>query len=672
MNSMKRSSAQASGWSRRLTRAASLLCVVGLLLAAFASRLLAQTAGPASTDGKGTPTGQGAPAGPAEPLAATAPAPAKGAKEPRSRDRRRAAELYLSASKLFLNSQFEEAMKEFEQAAALDPTNANYRMAAGVARDHAVTALIQTAAKDRLLGNSAAARAALSRALALDPTNFEANQHLDELADDAVREQPKPLYQQSSSELGAAEQLEPASGTHSFHLHADERQVIQQVFKAFGLTVMLDNSIPPKRVLMDVDGVSFEEASHVLGLVTHSFYVPLDPHRVLVASDTRENRQRFMPQELETVYLGGMSDEELTEVGALAGSVFNVKQVRVDLSARAITLRAPANSLDAFNATMRDLLEGRSQVLLDVRLIQVAHSSARNTGLQLPQSMTAFNVYAEEQSILSANQSLVQEIISSGLASPNDPLAILAILIASGQVSSSLLTSGFALFGGGLTESALELGTVTFNFSLNTSDSRQLDQVQLRLQDGEKGTLKLGEKYPIQTSSYSSVSSNSSAIAGLTSAGTSSSLSALLSELSSTATNIPMVEYQDLGLTFQATPKVLRNGDVALTVDMKLDALSGQFIDGNPVLDHRAYSGVVMVKEGEAAVVATEVDKSESRAISGTPGLSEIPGMSNVTDKDLQKNYATLVIVITPHVVRGTQSAGATPMMRIEKATTTQ
>ncbi len=82
-------------------------------------------------------------------------------------------------------------MKGFEQAAALDPTNANYRLAAGVARSHAVTALIQEAAKDRLLGNEAAARAALERARALDPTNIEVSQHLDELADDVARSQPQ-------------------------------------------------------------------------------------------------------------------------------------------------------------------------------------------------------------------------------------------------------------------------------------------------------------------------------------------------------------------------------------------------------------------------------------------------------------------------------------------------
>jgi Flp pilus assembly secretin CpaC len=311
-------------------------------------------------------------------------------------------------------------------------------------------------------------------------------------------------------------------------------------------------------------------------------------------------------------------------------------------------------------------------VLIDVRILQLAHTNQRNTGAQLPQAISAFNVYTEEQSILNANQALVQQIISSGLAAPGDTLAILGILIASGQVSSSLLSNGIALFGGGLTASALVPGTVTAKLSLNSSDTRELDQIQLRLGDGQAGTLKEGERYPIQTSSYSGVANNSINIPGLTTAGTSSNLSSLLSSLSSTAANIPMVEYQDLGLTLKATPGVMRNGDVALTLDFKIDALSGSSIDGNPILNNRAYSGVVTVPEGGAVVLASELDRSESRAISGTPGLSEIPGLNQLTaGRDIQKNYATLLIILTPHLVRGTQAAGHTAMMRVDTTTTT-
>jgi Flp pilus assembly secretin CpaC/tetratricopeptide (TPR) repeat protein len=589
------------------------------------------------------------------------------AKPVHNADRRRAAKLYLACSKLFLAERFEEAMRGYEQAARLDPGNADYPLAASVARSHAVTAEIQAAAKARLRGDAASARAALAHALELDPKNPLVSEHLYELREDALLGHSNPVYEQGAERVGEAVELEPTAGVHSFHLRTDQRQIIRQVFKAYGIETTVDDSVRSAQAHLDVDNVGFEAATRILGMVTDSFYVPLDAHRALVASDTRENRQQFERQEMETVYLPGLTAAELTEAATLAKSVFNAQQAVAEPTAGTITLRAPGQGLKAFNATMSQLLDGKNQVLLEVRLIQLAHTNTRDTGVQLPQSVSAFNVYSEEQSILNANASTVKEIISSGLASASDPLAILGILIAAGDVSGSMFSNGLALFGGGLTQSALAPGSVTANLSLNSSDSRELDQIQLRLGDGEEGMVRMGERYPIQTSSFSSLSSSASSIAGLTAAGTSSALSALLASYASSVPNIPMVEYQDLGLTLKATPKVMRNDDVALTLDMKIDALSGTTLNGNPELDNRAYSGVVTLRRGETVAVVSEMDKSQSRAISGTPGISEIPGLNILTGNDAQKNYATLLILITPHVIRGTQAAGHSPMMRVER-----
>jgi type II secretory pathway component GspD/PulD (secretin) len=610
---------------------------------------------------------QAAPQNPPSPQAAASPT-----KQPRESDRRRAAKLYLAAGKLFMDEHFEDALHAYEQAAKLDPENVNFRLAADVARSHAVTALIQSAAKSRLRGDQAGARDALARALELDPGNVEATQHLYELGDEAASGQPTSLYEHTSTTVGDVVQLAPQAGLHSFHLHAGERQIVQQVFKAFGIDATTDDSIESTQVRFDIDDANFDGTARALALATNSFFVPLDAHHVLAARDTRTNRQQFTRLEMETVYLSGMKPEEMTEVSNLAKQVFGFQQAQLMASTGTITIRAPRDTMEAFNSTLRELIDGHSQVLLDVRLIQIAHTSEHNTGVTPPQTFSAFNVYAEEQSLLNTNQSLVQQIVSSGLAAPGDTLAILGILLASGQVSSSLFSNGVALFGGGLTASALSPGSATANFNLNSSDSRELDQIQLRVADGEPGTLKEGERYPIQTSSFSSLSASIPNIPGLTGAGASGSLSSLLSSLQGGVPSVPQVEYQDLGLTLKATANVMRDNDVALTIDMKITALAGTSINGNPILDNRAYSGVVTIKEGSAVVVASELDKSESRNISGTPGLSEIPGLNNITDKDVQKNYATLLIVITPHVIRGTQASGHTPMMRVERGTAPQ
>jgi Flp pilus assembly secretin CpaC len=638
--------------------------VSALLLVVFPGGLLqAQAAEPLAQS-------QAAPAIPAQnpnPVSPVAPTQdAKQARPVRNSDRRRAAKLYLASSKLFEKGEFEEAMQGYEQAARLDPGNADYPLAASVARSHAVTALIQAAARDRGRKDAAAARAALAHALELDPRSAQANEHLSELGDNALLGQPRPLYEQGAETVGNEVELAPAAGVHSLHLRTGRRQIIQQVFKAYGIDATIDDSVSAVETRLDIDNVGFAEAARVVGMVTTSFYVPLDAHRALVARDTKDNRQQFTRQELETVYLPGLSATELSDVVNLAKNVFSVPQAVAEPSSGTITIHASHETLNAFNNTMSQLLDGQNQVLLEVRVIQLANTSARDTGVKTPQSVSAINVYSEEQSILNANSATVQQIISSGLASADKPLDILGILIAAGDVSSSLFSSGLALFGGGITESALSFGSVTANFNLNSSDSRELDQVQLRLGDSEAGSVRIGERYPIQTSSYSSLGASASTIAGLTGAGTSSALTSLLASYSSTM-NIPQVEYQDLGLTLKATPKVLRNNEVALTIDMKIDALSGSSVNGNPVLNNRVYSGVVTLKQGESVEVLSELSKSESRAISGTPGISEIPGLNNLTDKDTQKNYATLLIMMTPHVIRGTQAAGHSPMMRIER-----
>jgi tetratricopeptide (TPR) repeat protein len=608
-----------------------------------------------------------APSGPAVPAQSDAPAPKS---EPivTGSDQRRAAKLFLSAAKLYEKGQFEEAMNAYQRSAALDPSNRDYPLAAEVARSHAVTALLQSAAKSRIQGDAAAARAALVHALALEPQNAQATEHLYELTADPTVEMTNPLYDEGIGDAGGGPVLEPATGLHSFHLRTDRRSMLQQVFRAYGLQATIDQSVLAAEARLDLDDATFQQAASAATMISDSFYVPLDAHRVIVAQDTKPNREAFVRQELETVRMPGLSTTELTDVGNMARTVFEVSQSAVEPAAGAITIRAPRGTLDAFNSTMRVLLDGRNQVMLDVRMIQLAHTNERNTGAQLQQQMSVFNVYAEARNILNSNQSLVQQIVASGLASPGDYLAIIAILLASGQASDPLLSNGFATFGGGAVSTfGFSPGPMTMNLQLNSSDSRELDELQLRLGDGETGTLRSGSRYPIQTSSFSSLSGSGVNIPGLTGAGSSSALSSLLSSLSAVPP-VPQVEYQDLGMTLKATPKVMRSGDVALTIDMKIEALAGSSLNGNPVLNNRAYSGVVTLKEGEAVVVVSELTKQESRAISGTPGISEIPGLNNITSKDVSKDFATLLIVMTPHVVRGTQAAGHTPMLRIEPA----
>jgi general secretion pathway protein D len=594
----------------------------------------------------------------------------KDAHQPTASERRRASRLYLSAARLYEQGKFEEALRDNEQALALDPGNDTYRMALEVARSHAVTALIQGAAKARIQGDTLAARAMLSHAYQIDPRNPGLAPHLGELTDNSLPDDLNSQRNFAASGLGEMERLLPEPGTRNFHFRTNQRQVIQDVFKAFGIQTTVDGSIRAQSIRFDLEDATFAQATRALSMATKSFFEPIDAHRAVVALDTREFRAQYTRNGVETVYLSGLNQTEMTDVGNLARSVFEVSQTAVDPTSGTLTLRAPQSQLDAFNATFQSLMDGRSQVLLDVKLIQIAHNNAMSTGITPPQQVTAFNVYSEELSILKANQALVQQIISSGLAAPGDTLAIIGILLASGQVSDALLQGGVLLFGGGITLSGFTIKPVSVSFNLNSSDSRELDQFQLRLGDGEESTLKSGTRYPIQTSSYSNLGGLSNLnIPGLNTAGNSGNLGGLLGGLGGGGTGtIPQIQYEDLGLTLKATPSIMRSGDVALKIDLKINALAGSAINGVPILASRAWSGVTTVPQNQAIVVASEMDSNESRAISGWPGMSELPGLNDITSKNTQKNYATLLIVMTPHVVRSPRMSDHTNMVHIERS----
>ena len=89
-----------------------------------------------------------------------------------------------------------------------------------------------------------------------------------------------------------------------------------------------------------------------------------------MAKDTLLNRQQFLRLDMETVYLAGLTPPEMTDAVNLAKNVFEAPQAAVEPNLGTLTIRAPKNTLNAFNATLRSLLDGRSQVLLEVRMIQ--------------------------------------------------------------------------------------------------------------------------------------------------------------------------------------------------------------------------------------------------------------------------------------------------------------
>jgi hypothetical protein len=589
------------------------------------------------------------------------------AQAPTHHDKRAAGKAYLAGAHAIEDRNTRAAYDAFLKAATLDPTNPDFKNAVAVAKAHFVTDLIQQAEKARILGKNDIVHARLAEAFELDPTNPIVAQHIADLAGDLADSDTSALKSDEfNSTVADVIRLEPTAGKNSFHLRADSLTLLRQVLSAYGIVPTFDSSVASQSIRFDVDDVNFRQAEQMLRLETDTFFVPLDPHRVLVAKDTRANRLQYERLLLETVYLPGLEQQEFTDITNLARNVLELTQVTTNETQGSVTVRGPEDKLALLNRTLAGLMEGRSQVLLDVHVYEIQRMRTTNAGVQLPQQFNAFNLNSEVQQVLNGNQALIQQIVSSGLANANDIEAIAAILLASGQVSSSILSQPFAVFGGGLTETGVTLGNPTLNLALNSSENRAIDQVQLRLQDQETGDLRAGMHYPIIQSSYSNLAGSGVNIPGLNSAGLSSQLAALgLNGSSINQQTIPQIQYQDLGLELKTTPYIHRDQSISLKLSLKITALGGASLNNIPILTNRELTAILDLKDGASALVTSYLNTQEARAISGFPGLSEIPGLESTTNKNVQRSNDELVVLITPHVVRLPHPAGASQVMLI-------
>jgi hypothetical protein len=599
--------------------------------------------------------------------------------------RREAESAYLSGARKLGHDDLNAAEREFQRALKLDPANENYAIAISVTRQHRLSELVQQASKARLAGDQGKADTLLAEARAIDPHDPLVVEHDGPfvissasrpaavavgqtqgnsagstptaaigdrtlLADAAADEPWKP----EAPNLAGAIHVRPSSEIKDFHLRGTSPEVLRDVAAAYGIRAIIDNTVEPKSLRFDLEGVNYQQAMAVLTTMAHVFSVPIDETSALFARDDATDRQRLERQLEETISLPGSTSDQLNDLVNVMRNIFDVKQATIQGGSGTIVVRAPEDVLRPMNRMLQDLTDANGEVMVEVKLYEVSTTRMTNAGASIPNGAGIYNVDAAAASLVSANQALVQQAIAQGLISATaSNLVIAGALIESGLVSSSLLSTTIGVFGKGVTQTGItETGSLGFNLGQNSTDTRALDDVQLRVADRQAATFRLGTRYPIVSSTYTTGLSTASSSLGNASVNGVSLASLLQQFAGGSSATIPQVTYEDLGVTLKATPRIERSGRVNMLLDLKIEALSGSSANGNPVLENRQFSSDLTVADGESVMLASSITRSETAAMSGLPGLSELPGFQMPIDDNTEKDTNQLVVLVTPHLVR--------------------
>jgi general secretion pathway protein D len=590
-----------------------------------------------------------------------------------SKQAREADDAYLEGAKHVEHKDLADAVRSFQQAVHLNPNNSDYSLALIVTRENYVTELVQRAARTRAAGDANLADSLLTQARNLDPDNSVVAQHFDASAAAThptnAAKRPGLFYssvdpakfppQNIASTLSGPTELAPDTAKRDVHLHGDVQSVARNLYSLYGIKVSFDSSVTGGLPInLDMNNVTYAGATRALEMAAGIFSVPVQLKTVLIAKDTQENRDALTPQVEETIYLPGRTNDEMQELANVARNIFDIKEVTASATGGFVLLRGNEQVLREVNAVYDDMLNGNAEVLFDVSLYEIDKTIDNNVGATLPNSAGIFSVASEAQSLVSSNQTLINEAVADGLLTLNGtPLQNLitevGFLVASGTVTAAQYTNLLGIFGGGLTLAGLYLGSSSsFNLALNSTDVSILDAARILAVNRQVATFRVGSRYPVVTGTYSSGASSSlaSSLSGLNINGTSAS--SLLSQfLGSNTVSVPEFQYEDLGVTLKLTPQILHSDAVSLALDMKVEALAGSSLNNIPLLNNRALTSTITVPVGQTAMLATLVSSTEMKDLTGVPGLSELPGFQG-TDQDRQKNSTELLITITPHIVR--------------------
>jgi len=198
--------------------------------------------------------------------------------------------------------------------------------------------------------------------------------------------------------------------------------------------------------------------------------------------------------------------------------------------------------------------------------------------------------------------------------------------------------------------SQLHLSTNQFSTSLPgamlqavMSDSRTKVQEspEVRVSDGQKVTLKIGEKYPYATGSFQP---------GVGTVG--------VSPLVST-----QFQFVDIGVNLEMTPHVHGDDELTLHVSVDITGINNTLNLGGlsqPIIGQKKDEADIRLKDGEVSLIGGLMMDQDMNSVGGIPGLVNIPILGKYlfgnVSKDKQKEE--LMIALIPHIVRKPEITG--------------
>jgi len=522
----------------------------------------------------------------------------------------------------------EAAYDFYKQAYDLKPKDLRYRSAFEHSRFEAAASLVHRGQKLRDDGKLEDAVGLFQKALTIDPSLFIAKQELDRTVK-MINDMRSPPPQAAGPPIGLERRVQEAPGPVEMAaisntpitvkmLATKSDVVYRTVGQLAGVNVLFDPDYTARVINVDLNGVTLEEALEITALESKTFWRPVTPNTIFVAQDTPAKRKELEQSVLKTFYLSNLSQPtELQDVVNAIRAVLDVQRVQQLLSQNALVVRGTPDQIALAEKLVDDLDKARPEVIIDIAVMQVSKDKSRTLGLSPPTSASV-QLQSNLNPVTPTTTASTATTTTSTTGTPN------------GLSLNELATLNAQNF-------AVTIPSANLSAVMGDTDTKLIQSPQVRSLDGQKASLKIGERLPVATGSFQP---------GIGGVG--------INPLVNT-----QFQYIDVGVNIDVTPHVHADREVTLKITMEISSEIGQASIGGitqPIIGQKKVDlGEIRLRDGESSLIGGIMDDSQTKSLAGIPGLAQIPILKYLFGQvSTDHSEDETVFAITPHVIRGT------------------
>lgn len=527
---------------------------------------------------------------------------------------------------------WQQAFEFYKQAYDLKPKELKYRTAYLRSRTQAATDLVHKGLLLREKGQLQEALANFVHAAEVDPaldiaqTEARKTQEMidkSEPAPPSTVPKPTELGEEAMHALGPA-MLKPIDNMPiTLRMTEDTKQVYTTIGKLAGINVLFDPDYVSRRISIDLNNVSLYEALEIVALESKTFWRPVTANTIFIAADTKTKRQELEEQVVKTIYLSNAyTTNDVQDALNTIRTVTDITRLVNLTSQNAIVVRGTPDQVALAEKLVTDIDKARPEVVVDVAVMQVSRDKLRNIGIQPPQSATV----SLQNNVSTTNNNNTNNNNTGNNTNNNS----------SGNNSTTNLTLN-KLANLTSNDFFVNIPSASVQFLLTDSNTKIIQNPEVRSLNGLKATLKIGDRVPVATGSFS----GAGGVAGLG-----------VSPLVNTQFN-----YIDVGVNIDITPTVHLDNEVSLKIDMEVSSVTTyQNIGGisQPIIGQRHITHEIRLKDGEVSLMGGMLEDTNLESLSGWPVLSKIPIIKYLfSQENVEHRQNEIVFALTPHIVRG-------------------